>query len=267
MVRNAADHGIEPPEARAASGKPAQGRITLSAEQSGDEVLIRLADDGRGMDPEKLRRKAVEKGLIGADQKLTEQEAFQLIFLAGFSTAEQVTGISGRGVGMDVVKRNVEQMKGTVEITSVLGQGSTFTIHLPMTTAILDAMLLRVGDQRFLMPMTALIEAVRPAPGQVHEVLGRGRVIESRNQLLPVALLGERFAIAAAENDPAAAVIMVIEHQRGRYALQVDEILGLQQVVIKPLAHGLEHHHGVAGTAILGDGRVGLILDPARILN
>ena len=267
MVRNAVDHGIESTAGRQQAGKDAKGVVTLSASQTSDYVEIRLTDDGRGLDPQKLRAKAIEKGLIPADKALSEQECWQLIFLPGFSTAEKVTGISGRGVGMDVVKRNIDKMKGAVLISSRLGEGSTFTIRLPITTAILDAMLLRVGLQRFLVPVTAIIEAVRPAPGQVYSVLGGDRVIESRNQLLPVASLGERFSIADAEPDASAAVIMVLEHPAGRYALQVDEILGLQQVVIKPLDQTLHHHKGVAGTAILGDGRVGLILDPAELLS
>ncbi len=267
MVRNAVDHGIETAAGRQQAGKDAKGIVTLSASQTSDYVEIRLIDDGRGLDPKKLRAKAIEKGLIPAEKVLSEQECWQLIFLPGFSTAEQVTGISGRGVGMDVVKRNIDKMKGAVLISSKVGEGSTFTIRLPITTAILDAMLLRVGLQRFLVPVTAIIEAVRPAPGQVYSVLGGDRVIESRNQLLPVASLGERFAIPDAETDASAAVIMVLEHPAGRFALQVDEILGLQQVVIKPLDPNLHHHKGVAGTAILGDGRVGLILDPAELLS
>jgi two-component system chemotaxis sensor kinase CheA len=267
MVRNAVDHGIESAERRAKAGKPERGNVTLSARQGSDQVIITLTDDGGGMDPKKLIAKAVEKGLIPPDRQLSDSEAYQLIFAAGFSTAEKVTGISGRGVGMDVVRRNVEAAKGRIEIESKIGSGTVFTIRLPLTTAILDAMLLRVGRERFLIPVTSIVASLRPNPGQVREMFGRGRVIENRGEVLSVATLGELFALPDFLTDPTTSVVMVIEHQGGRYAIQVDEILGLQQVVIKPLDQETPHHLGLAGTAILGDGRVGLILDPARLLN
>ncbi len=267
MIRNAVDHGIEMPAVRAKAGKPERGIVHLSASQTSDQVVIELRDDGKGMDPAKLRAKAIEKGLIPADRVLNDKECFDLIFLAGFSTAEKVTGISGRGVGMDVVRRNVERMKGRVEITSEVGKGSVFTIRLPLTTAILDAMSLRVGVDRFLVPITAVVEASRPHAGEVSEVLGKGRVMPSRGQLLPVVALGDLFGLSGFEADPTRAVVLVLEHAGGRLALQVDEILGLQQVVIKPLDQDTPHHPGLAGTAILGDGRVGLILDPARLIS
>ncbi len=266
MIRNAVDHGIEMPAARAKNGKPERGTVHLSASQTSDQVVIELTDDGKGMDPVKLRAKAIEKGLIPADRVLSDKECYDLIFLAGFSTAEQVTGISGRGVGMDVVRRNVERMKGRVEITSQVGKGSVFTIRLPLTTAILDAMSLRVGIERFLVPITAVVEANRPHAGEVSEVLGQGRVMQARGQLLPVVALGDIFSLSGFQPDPTQAVVLVLEHIGGRLALQVDEILGLQQVVIKPLDQDTPHHPGLAGTAILGDGRVGLILDPDKLL-
>ena len=265
MVRNAVDHGVETGAARTAVGKKPAGRIQLSASQASDHIMVRLQDDGKGLDAARLTAKAKEKGLIPADAVLSESEAWNLIFLPGFSTAEQVTGISGRGVGMDVVRRNLERVKGRVEIHSVLGQGTVFTIRLPLTTAILDAMTMRVGDQTFLVPTTAVVEALRPIEGQVKEVLGTGRVIATRGQLVPVVALSGMFAIAEAEGDPTRAVIVVLERDGGPLALQVDELLGLQQVVIKPL-DAERHHPGVSGAAILGDGRVGLILDPTQLL-
>jgi two-component system chemotaxis sensor kinase CheA len=266
MVRNAVDHGIEAAAARSAAGKPTAGHVILSAAHAGDHVLVRLEDDGKGLDPAKLTAKAKEKGLIAADAVLSDTEAWNLIFLPGFSTAEQVTGISGRGVGMDVVRRNIERVKGRVDIDSSLGEGTVFSIRLPLTTAILDAMCLRVGRERFLVPITAVIEALRPTPGQVQEVLGRGRVIQARGKLVPVLALAETFAISDAESDPTRSVLLVLEREAGDLAVQVDELLGLQQVVIKPLDGERPHHAGVAGAAIMGDGRVGLILDPARLL-
>ncbi len=267
MVRNAVDHGIEGKAARLAAGKPATGTVRLSAAHSGDHVTVQLSDDGKGLDPAKLIAKAKEKGLLPHDAKLSDAEAFNLIFLPGFSTAEQVTAVSGRGVGMDVVKRNLERVKGKAEIASVLGQGSTFTITLPLTTAILDAMVLRVGEDRYLVPVTSIVEALRPVSGQVSEILGRGRVIEARGQLVPVVMLGDMFSIAAAELDPTQCVLLVLEREGGTIALQVDEILGMQQVVIKPLDGGNQRHPGIAGSAIMGDGRVGLILDPVHLLD
>jgi two-component system chemotaxis sensor kinase CheA len=266
MVRNAVDHGIDNAEERARRGKPAKGVVTLSAGHAGDAVVLTLSDDGRGMDPEKLRAKAVKLGLVPPDKQLTEQEAYQLIFLPGFSTAEQVTGISGRGVGMDVVRRNISAMKGQVEIASTLGTGTTFTIRLPLTTAILDAMVLKVGAERFLIPLSAIVHALRPTTDQVKSVLGQGRVIESRGELLSVVSLAEQFAITGAIAEPENSILVVFEHFGGRIALHVDDILGQQQVVIKPLDRQYAHHAGLAGSSILGDGRVGLILDPAHLV-
>ncbi len=266
MVRNALDHGIETPEARLAAGKDATGVVTLSAHQTSDSVIIRLSDDGLGMDPRKLIAKAREKGLLRPDQQVSDAEAYQLIFAAGFSTAEQVTAVSGRGVGMDVVQKNVERMNGLIDIESAVGRGSVFTIRLPLTTAILDAMLLRVGTQRFLIPVTAVLEAVRPSVGDVHAIMGKGRVIRSRGQLLPLARLSDLFAVGDVDADQSQAVVLVVEQLGGGYGLQIDEILGQQQVVIKPLDRQFGHHLGLAGTAILGDGRVGMILDPVNLL-
>jgi len=265
MVRNAVDHGLETTAGRTAAGKAAAGAVRLTALQASDHIVVELSDDGRGLDADKLRRKAVEKGLVPADRELSQQECWQLIFLPGFSTAEQVTAVSGRGVGMDVVRRNLEAVKGTVTIASTLEKGTTFTIRLPLTTAILEAMILQAGSERFLVPITSVVEAVRPKPGEVKAMLGSGRVMPSRGQLLPVIALGRLFAVDGAVDDPAEAVVLVLDHAAGRVALQVDQIIGLQQVVVKPLDRTTPHHPGVGGTAILGDGRVGLILDPSRL--
>jgi two-component system chemotaxis sensor kinase CheA len=267
MVRNAVDHGIESADDRLRAGKPAAGRVTLSAAQSGDIVVITLADDGRGLDPDRLVKRAIERKLLPEAARPTVAEALQLIFVPGFSTAETVTGISGRGVGMDVVQRNVQNLKGSIDIDTETGQGTVFTIRLPLTTAILDVMLLRVGAERFLLPVGAVVEATRPEAGQVRQVLRSGRMIESRGQMLPIVPLADLFGIRSVPIDDGGEPIMVvIEHFKGRYALAVDEIVGQQQVVIKPLAAGLPHHPGLAGSAILPDGRVGLILDPNRLL-
>jgi len=266
MVRNGIDHGIEMPEVRVKNGKPAAGKVRLEAFQAGDDVVIRLIDDGAGMDPQRLRAKAIEKGLIDANQPMDEQACFQIVFLPGFSTAAKVTDVSGRGVGMDVVRRQVEEAKGTVHIESTVGKGTTFTIRLPMTTAILDAMLVKVGSENLLMPINSIVEMLRPKPGQVQTILGSGHVIRHRDHMLPLVHLGEALGIAGCVNDPEQATLMVVDNRGADFVIQVDAILGQRQVVIKPFDDGLAHHPGTSGTTILGDGRVALILNPTCLV-
>ncbi len=266
MVRNAVDHGVESGETRSKAGKPATGNVRLEAYHAGDDVVIQLTDDGAGMDPQRLCRKAVEKGLIPADRQMTDQECFDLVFLPGFSTAAQVTDVSGRGVGMDVVRRQVRNANGQVHIQSKLGAGTVFTIRLPLTTAIMDCMLLGCGDERFLIPIASVVSMLRPAAGQVESVLTHGRVLNNRGRELPVITLGGFFGIDGHQTDPTQSLLLVIENRGKDFALQVDEVLGQRQVVIKPFDHALAHHPGVSGSAILGDGRVALILHPARLL-
>ncbi len=266
MVRNAADHGVEGPAERIAAGKPAKGRIRLTARHAGEHIMVELSDDGKGMDPERLVAKAKEKGLLPASATPTREEAFNLIFAPGFSTAAKVSEVSGRGVGMDVVKRNVDSLRGRIEIRSEPGRGSTFILRLPLTTAVLDAMVLRVADRRFLVPVASVVEAVKPEPGAVQALAGhQGRVVQSRGRWLPVVRLADRCGVAGACDLPEDGVLVVLEHLAGRLAIQVDEIVGLQQAVIKPLPPDCPHDPGMAGTAILGDGHVGLILEPAQL--
>jgi two-component system chemotaxis sensor kinase CheA len=266
MVRNAIDHGIEMPDVRTKNGKPLAGKIRLEAFQAGDDVVIRLIDDGGGMDPQRLRAKAIEKGLIDPNTPMDEQACFQIIFLPGFSTAAKVTDVSGRGVGMDVVRRQVEEANGTVHIDSIIGKGTTFTIRLPMTTAILDAMQLKVGAENLLMPIGSIVEMLRPQPGQVQTILDRGHVIEHRTRTLPLIKLGEALGIPGCECDPERAILVVIDNRGSDYVMQVDAILGQRQVVIKPFDEGVVHHPGTSGTTILGDGRVALILNPTFLV-
>jgi two-component system, chemotaxis family, sensor kinase CheA len=266
MVRNGIDHGIEMPDVRVKNGKPAIGKLRLEAFQAGDDVVIRLIDDGGGMDPQKLRAKAIEKGLIDPNQVMDEQACFQIIFLPGFSTAAKVTDVSGRGVGMDVVRRQVEEADGTVHIASVIGKGTTFTIRLPMTTAILDAMQLKVGTENLLMPINSIIEMLRPKTGQVQTILDRGQLIKHRDRMLPLVNLGNTLGISGSEQDPEQAILVVIENHGSDFVIQVDAILGQRQVVIKPFDEGVVHHPGTSGTTILGDGRVALILNPAFLV-
>lgn len=266
MVRNAADHGIEPPAARTAAGKSPAGTITLRARHQGGFVVIEIADDGGGLNPARLRAKAIERGLIPADAVLDDHDALELIFAAGFSTAESVSDLSGRGVGMDVVRRNIERLRGTVEIDSQPGAGTTFTIFLPLTLAIIEGLLVSVGDQQFILPAVNVRESFRPRPGDVTTVQGRGELVDVRGQLLPLLRLGRHLGIEAAVADPLQAIVVVVEAGHDRRCLLVDTLVGRQEVVIKGLGETFTGHDGFAGAAILGDGRVGLILDTTALI-
>jgi two-component system chemotaxis sensor kinase CheA len=267
MVRNSVDHGIEMPDARRASGKPAQARVSLSAYHEGGSIVIAIADDGAGLNTERIRAKAVAQGLIADDDTMSAAEIHELIFRPGFSTAEKVTEISGRGVGMDVVRRNIEALRGRIEIHSTPGQGTTFLIKLPLTLAILEGLLLRTGEERFVLPTFCVRESLRPAREQVHSFQGRRRVIQVRDSLLPMIHLSELFGETGAVPEPWEATVVVIDDNGRRIALLVDELLGKQEVVIKSLGTAFTHVRGVAGGAILGDGRIGLILDAGGLVS
>ncbi len=265
MIRNSMDHGIEEPEVRAMAGKAPHGRILLSAFHQGGSVFISVEDDGAGLNREKIRARAVVQGLVAPDQVLTESETHQLIFRPGFSTADKITEISGRGVGLDVVRRNVEALRGRVEIVSVPGHGTTFLFRLPLTLAILDGLLLRAAGQRFVLPVFAACESLRPKPGQVHSVRGLPRMIQVRDTLVPLASLAELLGIEEEPRPPTERTAVVVDDGDRRIALLVDELLGKQEVVIKSLGSTFSGVRGIAGGAILGDGRVGLILDAAGL--
>jgi two-component system, chemotaxis family, sensor kinase CheA len=265
MVRNALDHGLETPAERVANGKPEQGNVTLRAYHEGSSLVSELSDDGRGINPEKVLRKAQQQGLVAPDVKLSDNEIFQLIFLPGFSTAEKVTSVSGRGVGMDVVRRNIEKLRGSIHIDSKLGEGSTFRVRLPLTTAIIDGLLVRVGPDRFILPSTTVQMALRPVRSALTKVQGRGEVLDHRGRLLPLHRLHRRFAIGGAIEDPVEGIVVVMENGNRPYALLVDELLNKQEVVVKNLGSFLQQLPGVAGGAILGDGNIALILDPTSL--
>jgi len=266
MVRNAVDHGIETPEVRVASGKPARGHVHLHACHQGGNIVIEISDDGRGLDPEILIKKGIEKGLVGADEQLTEQQAFALILQPGFSTAEKVTDISGRGVGMDVVKRNIDKLRGKVEIASVKGQGSKFTIRLPLTLAIIDGMIVGVGKSRFIIPTIAIDQSLRPEEKQVFTVQNRGEMLRIRGELCPLLRLDALFNLRP-ERPPVWETMVVIVYVDGRrVGLVVDELIRQQQVVIKTLGEQFKRVLGTSGAAILGDGRIGLILEASGLL-
>ncbi len=265
MVRNAVDHGIEAPADRRRAGKPEGGHITLNAYHQGDSIVIEVRDDGRGLDRDKLLAKGIERGLVRPEESLTEQQVFALIMQSGFSTAEKVTDISGRGVGMDVVRRNVEQLRGKIEIQSEKGRGSTFLIRLPLTLAIIDGMLVRVGAERMIIPTILIEQSLRPEPRQITTVQRRGAMLQVRGELCPLIQLGALFGYGE-PIDPCASLAVIVQCDGLKIALVVDELIGQQQVVIKTLGERFKGALGVSGAAILGDGRVGLILEPSGLL-
>ncbi len=261
MVRNAIDHGIEPSEARLQAGKRPTGRVELRAFHQAGNIVIEMEDDGRGLDKDRILKKALEQGLVEAGQELTEEEVFKLIFHPGLSTAEKVTSISGRGVGMDVVKKNIESLRGRVEISSTPGQGTTFTIRLPLTLAVIDGQVVRIGENRYIVPINSIIRSLRPTRQQLSTVQGRGEMILERGALLPLVRLHRLFGVVPATEDPTASLIVIVEADGQKCCLLVDDLLGQQQVVIKSLGEALGQVPGVSGGAIMGDGRVTLILD------
>ena len=261
MVRNAVDHGVEPPHERTANGKPSLGVVRLHAYHASGNVVVELIDDGRGLHRDKIVKKAIEKGLIESDKGMTDSEVFNLIFAPGFSTAEKVTDISGRGVGMDVVRRNLEAIRGRIDITSAPGKGTIFAIRLPLTLAVTDGMLVKVGGERFIVPLTHIHMSFRPEPSMLSTVVGKGEMVLLRGELMPVVRLHRLFDVPNAVESPLEGLLMIVGDGHKRTALLVDELLGQQQVVAKALGDGLGKVEGVSGGAILGDGRVGLILD------
>ena len=261
MVRNACDHGIETPEERIAAGKSPTAQIKLSAYHQGGQIVIEIADDGRGLDREKIVNKAVQKGLVEANAHLSEQEIFNLIFEPGFSTAAQITDLSGRGVGMDVVRRNIQKLRGRIDIQSKVGQGTTFFLKLPLTLAIIEGLVVGVGPHRYIVPIFAVRELISPKPDTLSTVHGRNEMALVRDRVLPVIRLSKRFGVQPKSDDPNQSLLIVTECQEQQFCLLVDEVLGKQEVVIKSLGETLKNISGIAGGAILGDGRVGLILD------
>jgi two-component system chemotaxis sensor kinase CheA len=266
MVRNAMDHGLEPMAERVAKGKSEAGSVHLHAYHQGSNIVIELRDDGRGIDPEKIYKKAVEKGIIAPGAVLSRDEILALIFAPGFSTAEKVTSVSGRGVGMDVVKRNIQKLRGIVDISSEVGHGSVFKIRLPLTMAIIDGLVVRVGADRFILPTTSVQVALRPARGSITTVQGQGELIEVRGKLLPLHRLHRRFGIPSDSENPWEGIVVIVETSGRQSALFVDEMISKQEVVIKSLGAFMQGLPGVAGAAILGDGNIALILDPGSLL-
>ena len=261
MVRNAVDHGIETPEDRLKAGKPPNAKVRLKAAHQAGHILIQISDDGRGLDREKILRKAREKGLIEAEAQLSEAEIFNLIFLPGFSTADKITDVSGRGVGMDVVRKHLQKLRGRVDVHSRPGEGTTFLMKLPLTLAIIDGLVVGVGSQRYIVPIFAVREMLKPTQEAISTIRGREEMAMVRGTLLPLIRLHRRFGIDPRFENPWDSLLIVSENGGKQFCLMVDELIGKQEVVIKSLGEAMQNIPGVAGGAILGDGRVGLILD------
>ncbi|MGH7647802.1 MAG: chemotaxis protein CheA, partial [Gemmatimonadaceae bacterium] len=261
MVRNAIDHGIETPDERTAAGKPPAGRLTLSATQANGQVAIELRDDGRGLQRDRILQRAQARGLVRPGDSLSDADVLDFIFAPGLSTADQVTDVSGRGVGMDVVRRNIQSLHGRIDVQSEPGQGTTITLRVPLTLAITDGMLVRVGAERYIVPTTNVVVSFRPERGALFTVAGRGEMVRLRHEVLPLVRLHRLLDVDGACEDPVSALLMVVGTAERRCAVLVDAILGQQQVVAKPVTAGIGEVPGIAGAAILGDGRVGLILD------
>ena len=262
LVRNCLDHGIETPECRRAAGKPERGRLHLHAYHHASSITVEVSDDGAGLQRERILAKARERGLVGGSEQLSDEAVCDLIFLPGFSTLEQATDVSGRGVGMDVVKRNVESLGGSIDVQSVQGQGARFTISLPLTLAIIDGQTVAVGEESYIVPLTAIVESLQQSSAAIRHVVGHGEVLAFRDEFLPVVRLDEVFrARRTARAEPAGGLVMVVEAEGRRIGLLVDELLGQQQVVVKTLETNYGHVEGIAGATILGNGSVALILD------
>jgi len=265
LIRNSLDHGIESPEKRVAAGKSPQGTITLKAYHQGGNIVIEVGDDGAGLPRQKILAKAKERGLPVSEQ-MTDGEVFNLIFEAGFSTAEQVTDVSGRGVGMDVVRRNIQAMGGRVEIESIFGVGTRMTVRLPLTLAILDGMSVAVGSQTYILPLSYVIESLQPLAGDIKTLSNQARVMQVRGEYLPVVVLHELFNLKSSWNDFTQGIMVVLDADGAKAALFVDALLGQHQVVIKSLEANYRRVPGISGATIMGDGHVALILDVSAIV-
>ncbi len=264
LLRNSFDHGIESPDDRKAAGKDPMGTIILEASHQGGNVVIEVRDNGAGLNRERILAKAAEQG-IAVPENISDGEVWNLIFAPGFSTAKKVSDISGRGVGMDVVKKNVQSMGGMVEIESEAGVGSRFIIRLPLTLAIIEGMVVKVGKEVYILPITSIVESIRPQASEIKTIMERGELVNMRGEYLPIVRLSELFGTHSEVTDPTKGVLSVIESDGGRVAVLVDELLGQQQVVIKSMETNFKKVNGIAGATILGDGHVAFIIDVRAI--
>jgi len=261
LVRNSLDHGIEMPEVRKAAGKPETGTLELCAYHKGGDIIVQVSDDGGGLNRESIRRKAIEKGLISENEELSDERIYNLIFAPGFSTAEQISDVSGRGVGMDVVSRNIRDLGGNVSITSSEGVGSTVTIRLPLTLAILDGQLARIGSQTYIVSLVSIVESLQMRPDQISSITGQAELYRLRDEYIPIIRVGDVFGVKSEKTRLQDGLLMVVEADGQRVGLFVDELQGQQQVVIKSLESNFRQVQGISGATILGDGTVALIVD------
>jgi two-component system chemotaxis sensor kinase CheA len=261
MVRNSVDHGIESLQQRAEAGKNPIGQVELRAFHQAGNIVIEIEDDGKGLDRERILKKAIDNGIVESGQDLSDEQVFKLIFHAGLSTAQKITSISGRGVGMDVVRKNIESLRGKIDISSIKGKGTIFTIRLPLTLAIIDGQIVKVGDDRYIIPINSIVQTHRPQANQLSSVQNRGEMVTMRGRLLPLVRLYNLFSTVPTTEDPTESLLVIVEEDGKKCCLLVDELLGQQQVVIKSLGEGLGKVKGVSGGAIMGDGKVSLILD------
>ncbi len=266
MIRNSIDHGIELEEDRKKAGKDPKGHVQLRAFHQAGNIVIEIVDDGKGLNKEKILKKAIETGVVQAGQDLSDQDIYKLIFNAGLSTAEKVTEVSGRGVGMDVVRKNIETLRGKVDIDSEEGRGSIFTIRLPLTMAIIEGQVVRIGDDRYVIPIISIIKSFRPTANQIKTIHGKAEIAAIHGELLPMVRLYKLLGIKPSTENPTEASLVVVEEDGVKGCLMVDELLGQQQVVIKSLGEGVGMIKGVSGAAIMGDGRVRLIFDIPGLL-
>ncbi len=267
MVRNSVDHGIEKPEVRLAHGKPAVGTLHMNAFHQGGNIVIQISDDGAGLNEERILAKAIEKGIINEKQQLSKKEIFGLIFAPGFSTADKVSDLSGRGVGMDVVRSNIEKLRGKVDIDSTPGKGAVFTIYLPLTLAIIDGLIIAVGEEHYILPTLSVKESFRPHANMISTVHERGEMVNVRGHLSPLLRLYELFGIKPKSTNANDGIIIVIESGNQQRCLLVDDLVGKQEVVIKSLGDAFKRNRALSGASILGDGRVGLILDVSTLVS
>jgi two-component system chemotaxis sensor kinase CheA len=268
MVRNAIDHGIESdPEKRKENGKPEKGRISLRAFHKGGSIFIEIEDDGKGLDPKGILNKAVERGIVNDNDPLSEKEIFSLIFAPGFSTAESITEVSGRGVGMDVVKKNIEALRGQIDIQSELEKGSIFSIKLPLTLAIIDGMVVKICEERYILPTLSIVTSVSVTHDRIETIQNKGEMLSLQDELIPVFRLGKIFELEKnKEKNSAECLVVIIEEDGLKTGIIIDELLGQQQIVIKNLGEFLKDSPGISGGAIMPDGSVGLILDVSGLV-
>jgi two-component system chemotaxis sensor kinase CheA len=263
-VRNSVDHGIESAEIRRAAGKPEEGTVILKAANEGNMIVIEIADDGKGIDVEAVKAKAVERGLLNPNKVLTDVEAFNLIFEPGFSTAKQITSISGRGVGLDVVRRSIDKLNGKVTVSSEKGKGTKFTIKLPLTLAIIQGLLVRVGEEIYSIPITSVIESLRIKPEDIR-LIDNNEVFNVRSDVISLLRLGRLFGIRS-EAQQEYHFIVIVGNKEKKMGFMVDSLIGEEDVVIKPLRDQYTNSPGIAGASILGDGSVSLIIDVGQLL-